>query len=502
MDTSVGLPDASVGRSFRKGSAGGNFEPSNPTTNAMKRMMMRWLLAACLGPGSLMAQTLSPEQLKADFARFRTALAEVHPGQYLHTPKPRFDSLLAATERQLERPMTKREFYRTMVPVVAALRCGHTKWLVPGQDQHYPFDTTGLFPLKLYFVGERAWIQAAYGQQPVPKGAEVLSINGRPVAELVRYLLPNITFADGETSGGKYHELNHYFPGYYATFVETPESFTVQYRLGGEEQTARLKGVDLATIEATEKTPAPGAAPWRLAVKEGAAVLTIERFWLGREDKMEAKTFLEETFTRLRQQGIRKLVLDLRENEGGEENLGVLLYSYLISEPSPYYDRIEVRQKKKYSFPVWMPKMYRLGKPLVVRRRGDGYVFTHQKGLRTVRPQRQAFDGTLVVLVNGSSFSVTTELAARLHATGRATFVGEETGGGYASNNSGIFAITSLPQSGLILGLPIFGFRMAGVKPEFKHRGIVPQVPVVPTIEDRLSGRDPVLEAGMKLLMN
>ncbi|RCR70586.1 S41 family peptidase [Larkinella punicea] len=452
-----------------------------------------------------MAQTLTPEQLRTDFIRFQTALNEAHPAPYQYTFKATFDSLFTATEAQLNRPMTQQAFYKTMVPLLVALKDGHVKWIPAGQDEHYPFHTGKLFPLKLYVVENRAWVVGSFGTETVPNGVELTRINGKSVADIIQELLPNMTFADGHTVNGKYDDLNQFFAGYYATFISAPDVHEVQYRAGNEEKMASLSSVTLEQIKAyNEKHKPAKQRPFRLAMidKGTTAVMTIERFW---DDKKEQdyRGFLKDSFRELKEKQVQNLVLDLRNNEGGEEKYGVTLYQYLAKKPFRYYDHIRVRQKKNYSFPAWTPAIYRKFKWLVVRKRGDGYVFTKQSGLKIQKPKRDAFHGKLLVLVNGLSFSVTSELAARMHADKRAVFVGQETGGGYAGDNSGIFTVTQLPNSKIDLGIGMFGYRMANLPNDLKPgQGIIPDHTVVPTIDDVLTNNDRAMKQALQLIQS
>ncbi|WP_420147163.1 S41 family peptidase [Spirosoma sp.] len=451
---------------------------------------------------SVIGQTLTPEQLQTDFARFRTALNEVHPEMYRYTPKPTFDSLFTATAAQLNRPMTQHEFYITMMPLLTALRDGHIKWIVAGKDEHYPFFGDKLFPLKLYFLGERAWVVGNYGSGNVPDGAEISSINGKPMARIIQTLLPNMTFADGNRTGGKLEDLNRYFSGYYATFIGAPDAFAVTYRTGNEEKNVTLQPVTEQTIKQHVEKHKPAAQrPLRLTFTDNqTAVMTIEAFF-NEMNGQKFSQFLRDSFREIKAKGIQNLVLDLRNNEGGEEALGVSLYSYLASQPFRYYDHISVRQKKTYSFPAWTSKLYRMAKFLVVKKRGDGYVFTAQRGLKTTKPQKDAYLGKLYVLLNGNSFSVTTEFAARAHADKRATFIGQESGGGYKLNSSGIFTITQLPNSKIDLGIGMFGFNMANVSAyPYADRGIIPDHLVEPTANDVLNHHDRVMDYTLKMI--
>ncbi|WP_128545848.1 S41 family peptidase [Larkinella soli] len=464
---------------------------------------LRLCLLLLLAATRLSAQTLTPEQLKEDFGRFRTALHEVHPEMYRYTPKTTFDSLFTAAEAGLNRPMTQHEFYVRMLPLLTALKDGHIKWIRAGQDEHYPFSTESLFPFRLYFVGNRAWVVGDYGgENRIPNGAEVTAINGLSTETVIRRLLPNMTFADGHTVNGKYEDLNHFFSGYYATFIGAPDAFEIDYRAGNENRSVRVSAVTLKQITAfVERQKPAGRKPFRLTYPaDRTALMTIERFWDDPKEQ-DYRKFLEDSFREMRQKNIQNLVLDLRSNEGGEEKYGVLLYRYLALKPFRYYDHISVRQKKKYSFPAWTPKLYTKLRWLVVKKRGDGYVFTKQPGLKTLKPDRDAFAGKLYVLINGGCFSVTTEFSARAHADRRAVFLGQETGGGYEGNTSGIFTITQLPHSKIDLGIGMFGFHMANLPAEGpKDRGILPDRTVIPTADDILTGNDPVLKTALHMI--
>lgn len=479
-------------------------EPVDNKTMKYKRFL--WLLL-CLSQYYGSAQQLTPEQLRADFARFRTALNEVHPEMYRYTPKATFDSLFSIAAGRLTEPMTSHEFYVTMTPLLVALRDGHVKWIPAGQDEHYPFQTNQLFPLKLYFLDQQAWVIASYGLDSIPAGAELTAINGQPIATIIQRLLPQMTFADGATNKAKYGDLNQFFSGYYATFVEASPSFAVAYRLNEEDKITTLPAVTLDRIKNYVEAHKPATQPpFRLVFKDNrTAVMTLERFW---SDKTEPdfRRFLKTSFRAIGQQGVQNLVLDLRNNEGGEEKYGVWLARYLSESRFRYYDFIRVRQKKSYSFPAWTPKLYQQLKWLLVRKKGSDYVFTAQKGLNSQRPRRATFRGNLFVLINGNSFSVTTELAARLHAdrgsrSGQTVFVGDETGGGYAGNSSGIFTVTQLPHSKIDLGIPMFGFHMANLPANRQPgQGIRPDHFVVPTVEDVLTGNDRVMQYTLELI--
>jgi hypothetical protein len=70
----------------------------------------------------------------------------------------------------------------------------------------------------------------------------------------------------------------------------------------------------------------------------------------------------------------------------------------------------------------------------------------------------------------------------------RATFVGEETGGGYEGNASGTFAILTLPHTGIRVVIPLVRSELAVVPPKERGRGILPdyRLDAAPPLDDRV----------------
>ncbi|UOQ52038.1 S41 family peptidase [Hymenobacter cellulosivorans] len=447
---------------------------------------------------------LTVEQQQTDFRLFRAALEQVHPGVYRYTPKARFDALFDSVYGRLQAPLSEQAYYAMLTPLMVQLRCGHTKFIPAQRDDKYPYHTSQLFPLRLHLLGGRAYALYAYdGRNIVPPGAEILQINGRPVGDILTGLLPYVSFADGATTTAKWLELDAFFAGYYAAFGQAADRYTVQYRQpDGRLAQAELPATTLATIKAVEKQRAPAPRyPVRLEfLPNDVATLTIDHFWVGEQEEPFEK-FLASAFRQLRARGTKALILDVRNNEGGMDGYGSLLYSYLARQPFSYYSRITTHPRRvaiqEQVHSEWFYGIYR---HLLISRAKDGtYEYRHRQGLKRQQPQKKAFVGDVYVLTNGWSFSATAEFATAVRAQGRATFIGQETGGAAGGDNSGFFAFVNLPHSGITMGLPVWSYYMAqpGSHPE---RGIIPDYVVEPTAADVLSGTDPEMQLAQDLI--
>lgn len=463
---------------------------------------MKKLLILLLGLEALLpfadAQTLKLEQLREDLGIFRDALERFHPEMYRYTHPDSFEAVFYGIEKQLDQPMDRLDFYKIMHPALGALKDGHVKWIIQGEDQHYGFFESDLFPLKLYFEGEKTRVLSHYGDETVPALAEVISINGRPIASIKEAIWKGLTFGDGDSEGGKKYQLNRYFSANYALEYGLENEYEVELIQQGKMLNWKGKGVEKSQIEANFKAE---DTPFSFSMTNGwTGILKINRFFFYK-DEPDFKQFLKNSFESLKDQNISNLILDLRGNEGGLEKLGIELYRYLAQDEFDYYDFVSTRENQKTAYPSHTSKIFRMLNSFSKEKNGS-LRFTQAPGLKTYKPYKNRFNGNLIVLLDGQSFSVTTELAARVQADGRAHIVGEETAGGAEVNSSGFFTIVTLPHSKIDLGIPRLGFHMANLNPAMpKNRGVIPEHLVIPNAEDLFIGKDPVMEKALDLVV-
>jgi hypothetical protein len=116
------------------------------------------------------------------------------------------------------------------------------------------------------------------------------------------------------------------------------------------------------------------------------------------------------------------------------------------------------------------------------------------------KPMLPTYTGKIYVLINGGCFSTASECISMIHSNTNAVFIGEESGGGYYGNNSGIVPEMTLPVTKIRVAIPLMMYMMAVKDCQFKDHGLYPNYRVIPTIADKLKGKDPELEFAKKLI--
>jgi C-terminal processing protease CtpA/Prc len=200
-------------------------------------------------------------------------------------------------------------------------------------------------------------------------------------------------------------------------------------------------------------------------------------------------------------QNIGHLIIDLRSNGGGSVTNSTLITRYLAKARFRIADTLyAIRKKGPWSSYIRNHFWNRLFMTVFTRKRKDGFFHFGYYERHAFRPKRKHhFDGQVYLLTGGNTFSAATLMAVSLVRQENVTIVGEETGGGAHGNSAWLIPDAELPQTGVRFRLPLF--RLV-IDRHFPHdgRGLMPEVPSIPTIEGIRRNTDFKVEKTMELI--
>lgn len=457
------------------------------------------------------AKKYTAEQLQEDFTLLQTALEEGHAGLYFYTPKEEMDNLFDHLFAGLDHPMTELEYYGYLAPLIAEINDGHTGMMFSQDYDKYLQNQPVLMPFKLLFIDGRTFLFRNYSEdEDVELGGEVVSINGHPMSEILEKMLA-VQPSDGYNVTSKYKRMENTttFGRGYTRFYGITTSFHIVYLspADGIKKEIRVKGLKQEELMQIFSQRYPEVArdllPIELEYRGDVAILTIRTFSFGayRTAKISFPHFLKKTFRELSDKNMPYLIIDLRDNGGGEDLWGRLLFSYLMDKPYMYYDHLEVN-RITFSFLAQtdapdIAKM--LQKNTRKNERGTYDILVHSN-LGEQKPLKPTFLGKVYVLINGRSFSGSGETTSLMHFHKKAVFVGEECGAGYYGNTSGLMPTLILPHTKLRVRIPMVRYHMAVSGYDHPDRGIFPDYPFTRTIEDHLNGKDTEMDYVLDLI--
>ncbi|HVS94937.1 MAG TPA: S41 family peptidase [Puia sp.] len=464
----------------------------------------------------------APEQLRKDYTVFREVLQAWHPSLYWYTPKDSmtrcFDEGMAA----IKDSMTEEQFRVLLSHVIARVDCGHTSIRASRAYTKY-LDTARLtqFPLILKCWPDTMVVAADLnGRDTVlRRGTVILSIDGRTPRQLTDTLFPYIV-TDGYNLTGKYQYLSTglHFSSWYKDIFGLADSFDIRYLdTSGIPRETRialynpradtLKGslgrVLLPGTGQRGQGPAQRMRPLsrkkrkqrelllnrdlRLDSATNTAFLTLNTF----EHGYHLRGFFHHSFMEMKTHQVNNLVIDVRSNGGGEATLATLLARYLADQRFKVADSLyTIRRHSRYDRYINNGFIYRVLTTFVTRKHSDGYYHFGYFERHYYAPFKKLhFDGRVYIMTGGNSFSATCLFAGILKGQSNVTVVGEETGGGYYGNTAWMIPDVTLPVTGVRFRLP--RFRLIVDRQRVKDgRGILPDVPALPTSEAISKGQD------------
>jgi Peptidase family S41 len=451
------------------------------------------------------SKRFEPAQLHEDFRIARRSLEEGHSGLYRYTNKAELDRIFDETEESLDHSMDLYEFYRAMAPMIAAIKCGHTDLSMPA-DVEAELQRLPWFPFAIKVLDSKAYIFRDYAKGGMLAGKEIQAINGVPTAHIISTMLAAES-QDGDGHASRQRNIGGHFGVNLITLLGLRAPYTVV--LGGDGkkdldlvQVAGLSRDDLNKMSKMlfpQDQPKTDFAELKFLDSGQIARLTYSSFGTSSE---EGQKFMKRAFEGIQSKGSRALILDLRGNGGGEDELGKLLFSYLLDTPFKYYDDLIINGMN-FSFSKYTTNHADLTVPAAMaERRADGrvHVIDHPN-LGLQQPSHPIFNGPVYILIDGGCFSTTAEFLTEAQSHHRATFIGEESAGGYYGNTSGSVVRITLPNTKLGVFIPLMTYYMSvGGKHEHEAaRGVIPDFPVRHTIADLEVGVDRDFELALAL---
>ncbi len=472
-----------------------------------------WPALARAGGGS----ALRPEQARADLQLLRRAFNALHPGLHRRATPAQLDAAFAAAERAVAGGSTQAGMFLLCSQIAATVNCGHTwashfnarqdlrQLLLAGHDK---------LPFTLRWVQGRALVTGS-AVPALAAGSELLSIDGRPVADIAAALLPLLR-ADGQHAGavGKRLAQLDTAPGPAGGAMDwlfplrfPPEGGRWRLTVRGmqpDTQAEAPRALTVAAIAMAERgrslaAPAPA---WSFEREGDTAVLRLPTFAFWNSD-FKAEAFLTRTFAAIR--GLPYLVIDLRDNEGGDDAIARQVLAQLLRAP---YEAPAVRLESAYEqvpddlllhLGTWNRGFFdRRGQATALP--GGRWLLPAPAAVR-VEPVAAPYPGRTVALIGPQNSSAGFLFARDLQRSGAAVLLGAPTGGHQRGLNSGQIAWLTLPASGVAVDIPlraVFTLDEDGQAPP--DHGVLPELSVVPRFEDAAAGVDTTMDAARALI--
>lgn len=359
---------------------------------------------------------LTKEQASFDIDALIYALSQVHPDIFSVCKQE--DLLRAVNKAKASLPdsVTPMQLYQATAPIVAMIGDGHTNlW--------FPFNSVFTRELKrlpvfVNVLTDRSLICSSSLDSIIPKGAKVLSINNVSSDSLINSMMP---YASGEKPHFKLSRIDNLFNALFQMLYAADE-YTVQYQPEGSKKVLSHVFPATAWDEIQKRCPSTRSGKqyerYSFTVDSlcNVAVMDFRNF----SDVQGMEAFADSMFKELRDKGIENLIIDIRNNGGGNSAVGDVLLRYLSPEPFIQMDKILVRVTPLTSKLMGARDL----QPMLIFQEVDPVNF-----IKPRTAEEGHYTGTVYLLTSNRTFSSAGSFAWAFKECNMGTVVGEETGG-------------------------------------------------------------------------
>lgn len=385
------------------------------------------------------------DQLRQDVQFIRQSIGEIHPQPGSSISRSDLDNALDMAHRQLSVPMSRDAAWRVLARLNAQFADAHFAVLQPqwrAQAQAHRDAGGLLFPYEVQASADgKLFIRSGLGGSATAlAGTPVDTINGIPAARLVQELLPQ---AHGDTPRFRAEVLSRRWWFHYWKTYGAPARYTFSH--GGRLMVVAGSAARPEALVGTSESDFDRVYQFELLGKN-TALMTVNQFiW---PDKQKFYAFTAAAFARMRESGTTTLLIDVRENAGGDDDMWKQgLLPYIATRP---YRHASAYVKKVIP-----------GRASGSERVGDIVQAELDKWEQPAPANPLRFTGRVYVLVGGMTYSSAVLFTNVMQDFGFGRLAGS---GGYArTRQSGGNQIRILPNTGLELVLPRIVFdRPAG----------------------------------------
>jgi hypothetical protein len=445
-----------------------------------------------------------------DMTVLRGAL-DLHPGLYRYNTPRDIEGALACLGPALARAESRAEQFVTLQRFLSTIRCGHTQCNFYNQSDAVIaelFDRPTRVPFAFAWIGDAMVVTRDLSEaDKLAPGTRITALSGAPVSDILHRLLP-LTRADGHNDGKRRSQLEmrntdrfEYFDIYQGLLFPPANGVhrVSAQRPDGSEFALELPAIGLAQRQAGLAVPEDDNTDtplWTWEMRGDVALLTMPT-WVVYNTKWDWESWLNERLLSL--SGARGLIIDLRDNEGGNECGNVILSRLAqrdIQLPG-YRQLVRYRETPANLDPflqTWDRSFRKIG--IGAKEVDGGFYqlpgqveetdFIPAKGPRLTVP--------VVALISPVCSSATFSFARRAKEAGLVRLFGETSGGNLRGINGGAYFFVKLPGSGIEFDVPLIGYYPQVPQPD---AGVDPDVFVPRTIADLAAGRDACLEAAL-----
>lgn len=284
-------------------------------------------------PSPVSTAPFSADDWRADLDQLIVELPKRHVNAFFRTAQADFEAAAADLRGRLD-GMSDTDRALSFARLAASLGDAHTSIDISRFQA-----ASRLFPIALYPASDGLLIVGAPSEASEMNGSEMLAVNGTPIAEVVARMSTLYAWENQASRLGwlrRWFAMSeaHRFLGITPTADECEVLFRPLLTPDAQPRSVTIRAVTRPELDATLKTlprPAPGPAAlsqrretralWFDFVTEAPGVMYVRYDRCANDPQATIAQYAESVLARIDAGGVRRLIIDLRANGGGDSSL-------------------------------------------------------------------------------------------------------------------------------------------------------------------------------------
>jgi len=285
---------------------------------------------------------LQPQAAKSDIDQWLGFIKETHPDlAYTTKDVTSFYKQVNQFKDSINEPISVRDFWFEMMTFNSVISDGHVS-LTPSKKreitQDYLRKGGTLFPFEVVFDNNELIIKEKLNGKPSSlAGNAITKINGTPINKILEPLLKR---THGDSDNQRQAVLEKTFAIYYWMYFGEQKEFILDIKNSHHE----IHNISVKASNDIFYGDDSFESKFQFSVLDKkTALLTLNTFtW--REDEDRVFTFFEKSFSEIKKQNLTHLIIDIRQNGGGDDNIwkkGIL--TYIADKPWKHASNYKVK---------------------------------------------------------------------------------------------------------------------------------------------------------------
>ena len=372
-----------------------------------------------------------------DIEFMKQSLENIHPDIYHEISRDSFLVQYNQIINNLPIEISETDFYKTCARLTSFFGNGHTRPTENVLGKRMQFLFKRIFPYKVEILDNKLFVSSNLLLfNRIPKGAEIIEINGRKVNQLITEWSRLVSYESDAYRDylitkpiniGIWNDFKSYQIKYIDPVSNRPKQIN---SIGGV-----LSNMYSFLSERKQKPP-------KLFFRQISPDIAYIGFF-DCHDLKNYEKFFQSVFSKMKSTQTGHLIIDIRGNGGGHTRIGAELMQYIFNQPFREADSIRVKVSRELIATGKVDEQLKPDQKVV----GQTYTLISEPYPLRENPIR--FTGKTWLLTDHATFSAAQVFASSYKCYGNGTIIGEETGG--VTVSFGDVHFFTLPNTGLTL---------------------------------------------------